>query len=90
MNSVDFHEQFFYDVGIEPIKEWEMCTNIPKFTLLLSGDHDRSWGYKLAPLLDAGIPVLIYNGNKDYICNSYGAYLWTNALVWRGQMEYQR
>ena len=65
-----------------------MCADIPHLALML--DFDRSWGYKLAPLLDAGIPVLIYNGNQDYICNWYGGLMWTNALVWEGQMEYKR
>ena len=29
---------------------WEECSTLPHLTLLR--DHDKSWGYMLAPLLD--------------------------------------
>lgn len=48
-------------------------------------DLDVMYGYKLAPLLDAGIPVLIYSGDKDWICNWKGGQAWINALDWSGQ-----
>lgn len=53
-------------------------------------DFETSWGYSLAPLLDAGVPVLIYSGDMDYICNWMGGFAWTNALVWDGQHEFER
>ena len=59
---------------------WEMCADLPHTFLLL--DFDVMYGYKLAPLLDAGIPILIYSGDKDYICNWKGGLAWTNALKW--------
>lgn len=71
MNSEDYREQFFTEIGLEVNKDWEMCGVIPHLTLL--GDFNKSWGYKLAPLLDAGLPVLVYNGDKDYLCNINGA-----------------
>lgn len=40
--------------------------------------------------MDKGLPVLIYNGDKDYICNWLGGLRWTEALVWEGQQEYKR
>lgn len=43
----------------------------------------------MAPLLDSGMPVLVYNGDKDYICNKNGAEAWTNGLVWAGQKTLQ-
>ena len=45
-------------------------------------------GYKLAQLLDNDIPILIYNGDKDYICNWIGGLKWTNALEWKGKDDY--
>ena len=66
---------------------WEECSTLPHLGLLL--DFNAAWGYKLAPLLDAGLPVLIYNGDMDYICNWRGGLDWTNALVWDGQQEFQ-
>lgn len=45
-------------------------------------------GYKLSFLLDIGVPILIYNGDKDYICNWMGGLAWTEALEWSGQPEF--
>jgi hypothetical protein len=53
MNSDDYREQFFTDAGLVVTKDWEMCATIPHLTLL--SDFNKSWGYKLAPLLDAEI-----------------------------------
>ena len=47
-----------------------------------------NWGYALAPLLDAGLPVLIYTGDKDYIANWVGVGTWTDGLVWEAQNEF--
>lgn len=86
LNSDDYLELLFTEAGHEKPSNWEMCATVPHLTLL--NDHNKSWGYKLAPLLDAGMPILVYNGNQDYICNSIGAEMWTNALVWNGQENY--
>ena len=61
---------------------WEMCAAGPHTMLMF--DLDKMYGWKLAPLLDAGIPILIYNGDKDYICNWMGGLAWTDALEWTG------
>jgi cathepsin A (carboxypeptidase C) len=46
------------------------------------------YGYKLAPLLDDGVPILIYNGDKDYICNWVGGLAWVSALEWTGKKHF--
>ena len=38
-----------------------MCADAPHLLLML--DFDVMYGYKLAPLLDVGIPILIYSGD---------------------------
>ena len=40
---------------------WEECSSLPHLTLMF--DFEKSWGFNLAPLLDAGLPVLIYSGD---------------------------
>lgn len=39
-------------------------------------------------MLEAGYPVLIFAGDKDYICNWLGQVAWTNALEWSGQANF--
>ena len=80
MNSYDFREMF--NLPLDDSVVWEMCATLPHLALTL--DFDASLGYQLAPLLDKGLPVLIYNGDKDYICNWLGGLRWTEALVWEG------
>lgn len=65
-----------------------MCAPLPHFALTL--DLDKMYGYKLAPLLDDGIPILIYNGDKDYICNWVGGLAWVSALQWTGKDSFQK
>ena len=84
MNTLEYR-----DVMNIPKKQedlWEECSAMPH--LALTFDHDSSLGYYLAPLLDSGVPVLIYNGDQDYICNWVGGSYWTDALVWDGQKEF--
>ena len=85
LNSYEYRElmQIPGDQG----DQWEECATLPHLTLLY--DWGISWGYNLAPLLDSGVPVLIYSGDMDYICNWMGGFDWTNALVWDGQQEFQ-
>jgi len=63
LNSYDYREVF----GIAAEQPWEMCATFPHLFLMM--DFNNMWGYALAPVLDAGLPVLVYNGDKDYICN---------------------
>ena len=78
-NSEEYREL----IGIPQGHKWYECSKRPWHPLMMY-DHDSNWGYKLAPLLDAGIPVLIYSGDQDYICNWFGGLAWTSALVWDG------
>lgn len=81
LNTPDYRE--LMNIPANQGDLWEECTTLPHLTLMY--DWGISWGYNLAPLLDAGVPVLIYSGDMDYICNWMGGFDWTNALVWDGQ-----
>ena len=47
-------------------------------------------GFLLAQLLDNDIPILIYSGDQDFICNWMGGLAWTEALEWKGYEEYNK
>ncbi|KAI8325517.1 alpha/beta-hydrolase [Martensiomyces pterosporus] len=40
---------------------------------------------EIPPLLDAGIRVLIYNGDANWICNWYSGKAWTLNPEWPGK-----
>lgn len=39
---------------------------------------------KVTGILDKGVEVLAYHGDKDFICNWRGGEAWTNAVKWPG------
>jgi serine carboxypeptidase-like clade 4 len=45
----------------------------------------RDASSKLVPLLEDNVPVMIYAGDKDLICNHVGNRRWVDALEWSGQ-----
>lgn len=53
-------------------------------------NNQWNYGLYLKEFLNNGIPVLIYNGDKDFICNWRGAESWTQALVWDHQAEFNQ
>lgn len=52
-------------------------------------DDYRSYTKEVIEILDAGVPILVYSGDKDLICNYMGGEDWTNALEWSGQEQFQ-
>ncbi len=43
---------------------------------------------QLSNLADQGLPILIYNGDKDYICNWEGSEYLVDNLPWKNQKEF--
>lgn len=56
---------------------------------MLTFDQNKMAGHKLAQLLDNDLPILIYHGDKDYICNWIGGLAWTEALDWSKHKEFK-
>ena len=52
-------------------------------------DFLQSFDHMLAPLVDAGVPTLIYAGEADYICNWMGNEAWVNVLPWKHQHAFK-
>ena len=56
---------------------------------LFNGDWSLPF-HLLVPGLLEQIPVLIYAGNADYICNYMGNEAWVEALKWPGKQDYNQ
>ena len=44
---------------------------------------------KVTDLLNAGLDVLVYSGDKDFICNWRGGEAWTHEVDWTGKADFQ-
>ena len=64
---------------------WADCSKSVTIRFELSGDYIKNYQQLLPELLGAGVRILIYAGDQDYICNWLGNQAWTLALPWPGQ-----
>jgi carboxypeptidase C (cathepsin A) len=65
---------------------WGACNQAPYFRLL--DDIARSSEFLFPKILEQ-IPVLLYNGNKDLICNMVGTQRWSDAMQWKYQSQFK-
>jgi len=66
--------------------KWESCNLDVNWNF--HGDWMKDFSGDIADLLNAGIPVLIYAGDVDYICNYLGNQAWTLKLEWNHKNEF--
>eukprot|EP01120_Amphizonella_sp_Union-15-10_P010966 TRINITY_DN4550_c0_g1_i1.p1 TRINITY_DN4550_c0_g1~~TRINITY_DN4550_c0_g1_i1.p1 ORF type:complete len:410 (-),score=50.14 TRINITY_DN4550_c0_g1_i1:21-1250(-) len=64
---------------------WTSCSSVPYLALI--DDLARSSEY-LFPVILAKIPVLLYNGNYDLICDYLGTNTWASIIEWPHQQEF--
>ncbi|CAK7891885.1 carboxypeptidase Y [[Candida] anglica] len=67
-------------VGASNIDIFSSCDETVFRNFLLDGDEMKPFQQYVAELLEYGIPVLLYAGDKDYICNWLGNHAWSDAL----------
>ena len=53
-------------------------------------DFEVDAGPMVTSLLNKDLPVLVYNGDKDYICNWVGGHIWANGLDWKDAAGFQK
>jgi len=78
LNSAPVQEALGLDIP------WQACVDGQVYAHL-EADFERSYAFDLPTVLDANVPVTIYNGNLDIICNFYGETEVVNNLEWSGQ-----
>lgn len=83
-----FNQQYVKEAIGAEVDEFVGCSNQVGFRFATHGDEGLPFQYDVKYLLDSEIPVLIYAGDKDYICNWLGNELWTHALEWTGQDKF--
>ncbi|KAF0748671.1 hypothetical protein AaE_007284 [Aphanomyces astaci] len=66
---------------------WAPC-NSDVFAGHLDKDYFEESEGKVATLLDHGIRVLIYAGDKDLVCNWMAQDKWTREMTWHGHDEF--
>ncbi|KAJ2823395.1 hypothetical protein FBU31_004297 [Coemansia sp. 'formosensis'] len=72
------------------VKEFTSCSQKVYSGFMLSGDWMKPCHHMVPPLLEAGIKVLIYAGDADFICNWYGNKAWILDLEWSGKTEFNQ
>ncbi|KAF1811744.1 putative carboxypeptidase CpyA/Prc1 [Eremomyces bilateralis CBS 781.70] len=73
-------------VGAE-VDTYEGCNNDINRNFLFQGDWMKPF-HRVVPGILEQIPVLIYAGDADYICNWLGNKAWAEALEWPGHKEF--
>jgi cathepsin A (carboxypeptidase C) len=71
------------------VSSYDSCNFDINRNFLFQGDWMQPF-HRLVPSILAKIPVLIYAGDADFICNWLGNQAWTNALEWPGQKAFNR
>ncbi|CAK9438476.1 uncharacterized protein LODBEIA_P27000 [Lodderomyces beijingensis] len=70
-------------VGASNIDIFTACDDTVFRNFVFDGDEYKPFQGYVAELLEKNIPVLIYAGDKDYICNWLGNYMWVNKLEYQ-------
>jgi carboxypeptidase C (cathepsin A) len=70
-------------------KGWSDCNRAVAMAFELGGDWMRDYQQMIPDQLAAGIKVLIYAGDQDYICNWLGNQAWVNELPWAHSAEFK-
>jgi cathepsin A (carboxypeptidase C) len=64
---------------------WKECNREVDLKLVFAGDWMLNLDVDIPLLLSNNIPVLVYSGDQDFICNWYGGYHWSLAMDWPGK-----
>ncbi|KAL9123049.1 MAG: hypothetical protein Q9187_000400 [Circinaria calcarea] len=69
------------------VSSYDSCNFDINRNFLFQGDWMKPF-HRLVPNIITEIPVLIYAGDADFICNWLGNQAWANALEWPGKKAF--
>lgn len=69
-------------------RKWVECSK--PVHLALTADWMLDLSPQVTYLLSKGVKVLVYSGDKDFICNWRGGEKWTNELQWEKTKQFQQ
>lgn len=75
-------------VGAE-VDTYQSCNMDINRNFLFAGDWMKPFQEYILDVLKNDIPILIYAGDKDFICNWLGNHAWTDALPWDGHKQFK-
>lgn len=75
-------------LGVETVGSYESCNFDINRNFLFNGDWMQPF-HLLVPGILEQIPVLIYAGDADFICNWLGNEAWSNELEWPGHKSFK-
>ncbi|RKP32678.1 hypothetical protein METBISCDRAFT_29544 [Metschnikowia bicuspidata] len=74
-------------LGVE-VDLYQSCNFDVNKNFLFAGDWMKPYHKNVVDMLESGLPVLVYAGDKDFICNWLGNQAWTEALPWSGHKNF--
>lgn len=75
-------------IGAE-VDHFESCNFDINRNFLFNGDWMKPYQKAVTDLLNQDLPILIYAGDKDFICNWLGNRAWTDVLPWKNDKDYE-
>lgn len=73
-------------LGVPESMEWQECD--ANVHTALTGDWLQNLEVHIPDLLANGVRVLVYVGDRDFICNYVGNEAWLNSMEWHGKKSF--
>ncbi|RKP05913.1 Alpha/Beta hydrolase protein [Thamnocephalis sphaerospora] len=70
------------------VSKFDSCNTDINRQFMMAGDWMRPYVRKVPKILEAGIRVLVYAGDADFICNWMGNKAWTIEMEWAGKSKF--